>query len=389
MFPRLSDMINYLLGTNWNLPVQTYGFFLAMAFLAGATVLYFEIQRKEKEGLLLPQKRKTLKNKPPKTSEILIGAIAAFIIVWKFGGMMTQYAEFSRNPQHYLTSSSGNAWLGILSAVAYAVYQVIRQNKLKKEKQEYIEEVIHPKDHTWNILIIAVVAALVGSKIFDIIDNFGDFLRDPVHSLFSFSGLTFYGGLIVTVITLLWYMKKIKLDWHHVIDAAAPAIMIGYAVGRLGCQFAGDGCWGIENTMPKPEWLTWLPDWLWAFNYPHNVINEGIPIATCTGDHCRVLANPVFPTPLYESIVSFIWFLVLWFIRKPIKAPVVLFGVYLMLNGIERFLVEKIRVNNRFDFLGMKVTQAEIISSCLFIAGIIIIWYFSRQYKKLKTEISS
>jgi len=385
MFPRFSDMLNYLFGTHWNLPVQTYGFFLALAFLVGATVLYYELKRKEKEGLLLPKQRKVLKSKPPSTSEILLGAIITFLLAWKVGGIVTDYPVFAANPQRYLTSASGNLLLGILAAAVIIVYEIIRQKKLKNTTAEYIDEIIHPADYTWNILIIAVVAALIGSKLFDIFDNFGDFLRNPVGSLLSFSGLTFYGGLIVTVITLLWYLKKIHLDWHYVIDAAAPAIMIGYAVGRLGCQFSGDGCWGIVNTMAKPGWLTWLPDWLWSFNYPHNVLNEGIPIADCGGRNCRVLAEPVFPTPLYESLVSFIWFGVLWLCRKKIKAPVVLFGIYMVLNGVERFFIEKIRVNNRFDFLGMNVTQAEIISFCLFVGGIFIIWRFSRKYRQNAT----
>lgn len=386
MFPRISDLFNYLFGTNLDLPVQTYGFFLALAFVIASFVLKSELKRKEKEGLL---SSRTIKRKMyvlPKPGELLLNALISGIIFWKIGGMFVHYAAFKANPQEFLMSSQG--WLiGGFLAAAYIIGQYFyNKNKWKgkEPKEEKVE--IHPHENTWNILVIAVVAALVGSKLFDLFDNFSSFLKDPISSIFSFSGLTFYGGFIVTVITLLWYMKKIKLDWHYVIDAAAPAIMIGYAVGRLGCQFSGDGCWGIVNEMAKPSFLAWLPDWMWAFNYPHNVINEGIPLPHCSGSNCMVLDKPVFPTPIYESLVSFIWFLVLWFSRKKIKAPVVMFGLFLILNGIERFLVEKIRVNHKYDLLGMQLTQAEIISFSLFVIGLTLIIVFSRKFKKEQSD---
>ncbi|MBK7031355.1 MAG: prolipoprotein diacylglyceryl transferase [Bacteroidales bacterium] len=234
--------------------------------------------------------------------------------------------------------------------------------------------------------MVAVISALIGSKMFDIFDNFSAFLRDPIDSIFSFSGLTFYGGLIVTVITLIYYMRVIKLDWKYVIDAAAPAIMIGYAVGRLGCHLSGDGCWGIVNELAKPGWLTWLPDWAWASNYPHNVLKEGIHIPGCIGSNCTMLDKPVWPTSLYESMISIISFGILWFSRIRFKAPVTLFGLFMILNGVERFFIEKIRVNHRFDFLGLHPTQAEIISFSLIVIGIAIIIFYSKKHRNQQAE---
>lgn len=382
MFPRISDLFNYLFGTHLDLPVQTYGFFLALAFVVASFILKSELKRKEKDGNLLPRTVKRKINVLPKPGELLLNALISGIIFWKIGGMFVHYQSFKESPQDFLMSSRG--WfLGGVLAAAYIIGLYFYNKKKfqgKEPKEEKVE--IHPHENTWNILVIAVVAALVGSKLFDLFDNFSSFLKDPIGSIFSFSGLTFYGGFIVTVITLLWYMKRINLDWHYVIDAAAPAIMIGYAVGRLGCQFSGDGCWGIVNEMAKPGFLAWLPDWMWAYSYPHNVINEGIPLPHCSGSNCMVLDKPVFPTPIYESMVSFIWFLVLWFSRKKIKAPVVLFGMFLVLNGIERFFVEKIRVNHKYDVLGIQLTQAEIISFSLFVIGIAVIVYFSRKHKQ-------
>ena len=166
------------------------------------------------------------------------------------------------------------------------------------------------------------------------------------------------------------------------VDAAAPALMLAYGVGRIGCQLSGDGDWGIVNAMPKPEWLFFLPDWTWAFDYPHNVISEGIRIAGCEGRHCFVLENTVFPTPLYESVLGILLFFVLWVLRKKIKVHGVLFSVYLILNGMERFFIEKIRVNSVYKIFEKEITQAEIISVVLIILGVFGIIFL----KKLKSK---
>ncbi|OPZ98819.1 MAG: Prolipoprotein diacylglyceryl transferase [Bacteroidetes bacterium ADurb.Bin408] len=209
-------------------------------------------------------------------------------------------------------------------------------------------------------------------------------MRDPVEAIFSFSGLTFYGGLIVCTITLLWYGKKNGIPPLVFADAAAPAVMLGYAIGRIGCHVSGDGDWGIVNTMPMPQWLSFLPDWLWAYDYPHNVLNEGIHIEGCMGKYCSVLENPVFPTPLYETLTCILFFLVLWAIRKRIKTHGLLFSIYLMLNGTERFFVEKIRVNEVYHIFGRNITQAEIISVILFLIGTSGVIYFTRKAQPLK-----
>ena len=96
------------------------------------------------------------------------------------------------------------------------------------------------------------------------------------------------------------------------------------------------------------------------------------------------LANPVYPTPLYEIIVCTILFFILWMVRKRMRPAGTLFALYLILNGIERFFIEKIRVNNRLDIFGLHPTQAEVISVGLIILGIVI-WIFL--YTKYRTSI--
>ena len=135
------------------------------------------------------------------------------------------------------------------------------------------------------------------------------------------------------------------------------------------------------NNSPKP--FSWLPDWLWAYNYPHNVNEAGVAIPGCVGKYCTVLPEAVYPTPLYEIIMCFILFFILWSLRKNRKVPGTLFALYLIVNGIERFLIETIRVNNRLDFFGLHPTQAEVISTCLVIGGIGL-WIYLHRKKEAK-----
>jgi phosphatidylglycerol---prolipoprotein diacylglyceryl transferase len=381
MFPKLSDLINYLFNTHIDLPIQTYGFFLALGFTFGGIILWSELKRKETEGLLPARTRIVYRGKPVGWFEFISGLLLSAIIGWKFFGIFFNYSEFASNPQKYILSGRGSMAAMIIIAVISTVYHLYKLKRANKTVKEAQEEIIHPYQNTWNIIIVAVISAVIGSKLFDIFDNFGSFLRNPVHSLFSFNGLTFYGGLIVTVIALMFYMRVIKLDWKHVIDSTAPGIIAGYAVGRLGCHFSGDGCWGIVNMLAKPHWI---PGWLWASDFPHNIANEGIRIADCGGAHCMVLENPVFPTSLYESLIAAIIFVILWSIRKKIKPPVVLFGTFLILMGIERLIIEQIRVNIKHSILGLQLTQAEIISVLLILGGTGVILYFSKLYNSLK-----
>jgi prolipoprotein diacylglyceryltransferase len=216
-------------------------------------------------------------------------------------------------------------------------------------------------------------------------EHWNEFVSDPVGALLSFSGLTFYGGLIFGAIAVLYYANKLGVRYYHMIDAAAPGLILAYAVGRGGCQLSGDGDWGIVNTSPKPGWLSFLPDWMWSFKYPHNVINEGIPIPGCEGRFCMELPEAVFPTPFYEIIMASIIFIILWNIRKRITVPGMLFSIYLVLNGLERFLIEEIRVNRHYNVLRLSLSQAQIIALLLMICGIAGIWFFNR-YKQLHIE---
>jgi len=229
----------------------------------------------------------------------------------------------------------------------------------------------HPYQLMGTLAFWAAIWGFLGAKLFDNLEHWDSFIRDPIAGMLAFSGLTFYGGLICGGAAVLIIANKHGIKPVHMLDVGAPGMMLAYAVGRIGCQMAGDGDWGIVNISAKPSWLGFMPDWVWAFKFPHNVIDEGIPIAGCIGKYCNELPLPVFPTPLYEVILCMILFVILWFLRKRIQTPGLLFSIYLIMAGVERFLIELIRVNSRYTLFGLSFTQAEMISAFLIIFGTI------------------
>ena len=157
------------------------------------------------------------------------------------------------------------------------------------------------------------------------------------------------------------------------------SVILAYGVGRIGCQMSGDGDWGEINNSLKPSWLSWAPDWLWSFDYPNNVLERCNPdpsrypeLNNCNWEELGRLAEPVWPTPIYETIMAIGIFFFLWFIRKKLPYWGQLLGLFLVLNGVERFIIEQIRVNTFQEIFGMVVTQAQVISSIMMLVGIII-----------------
>ncbi|MBN2639720.1 MAG: prolipoprotein diacylglyceryl transferase [Bacteroidales bacterium] len=371
MYPKLSDLINAIFGTHINLPIMSYGFFVALAFLAGSWLLYLELKRKEQLGLIKSTTKKIVVGAPATVTELLLNFIVAFFLAFKTGGAFENYDYFANDPQQFLFSSTGSWLWGLIFGVAYTFWIWYQKDKIKLKQPETKEIVVHAYEQTWPIVFVAAIFGIIGAKIFNQFENWQEFVADPIGSLFSFSGLAFYGGLIVAGVAVIWYGHKHNIPWKPMADSFAPGLILAYGIGRIGCQVAGDGDWGIVNTLTKPDWLSFLPDWLWSYNYPHNIINEGVRIPGCTGEHCMVLPQGVFPTPVYETTMAVIIFIILWSIRKRINVPGVLFFIYLIFNGAERFLIEHIRINSKYDVLGFKFTQAELISSLLIIAGIV------------------
>jgi prolipoprotein diacylglyceryl transferase len=360
---------------------NTFGFCVAIAFLGAAWFQTLELRRKQGQGLFTYEEETVTVGKPASVGDLLLNFVFGFVFGFKILGVFFTSGALD-DPQEYIFSSQGNWITGILLGLFFAGLKWWEENKNKLEKPEQKTRRIWPSDRVGNFVIIAAVFGFIGAKIFDNLENWNRFIQDPIGNLFSASGLTFYGGLICATIALVVYFKQHHISVINMCDATAPSLMFAYGFGRIGCQVAGDGDWGIVNTSPKP--ISWMPDWLWAYDYPHNVNREGVPIPHCTWtDYCNHLPLPVFPTPLYEIITCLLLFAFLWFIRKKINIPGRMFAIYLMLNGIERFFIEKIRVNTRpYTIFGYHPTQAEIISTLLFFAGLILYFIAPKVFKK-------
>lgn len=415
----------------------TFGIFVAIAFIISAWILTLELKRKEKGGFLRFREETITTGKPVTFLELFINGFIGFVFGYKLIGAFIASKQGGVDLQEYIFSTQGSILGGMIVAAIMAFIKFREKNKQKLAKPEKRTVRIWPHDRVGDIVILALVFGILGAKIFDNLENWDRFIQDPIRNLFAPSGLTFYGGLICAAVAIILYARKKGIKVVHLIDAAAPALMIAYAIGRMGCQVAGDGDWGIYNSAyisdrpghvvaatpemfqqklqenstyflkgivsdsaGKTEYVTdrlvaslenvphksfkvpsFIPTWMVAYTYPHNVIEDGVLLDNCEGRYCRALPMPVFPTPFYEIVACFILFFVLWAIRKKIKTPGVIFSIYLIFNGIERFLVETIRVNSTYNIFGWHPTQAELISAMLVVAGFAGIYYFTKKYK--------
>ena len=375
MFPTLSHLIEYFTGYFIPLPFKTFGFFIAMAFLIGSYFISKDLAEKNNIGLIPTTKKKVVKGKPTELKDIIKHTLVGFIIGFKGLFAYNNYNYFIDDTFSFLFSlqgSSTGALLGLILGLTYAIY-LKRTNKFTELITK--EENVKPQELTANILLISAGAGLVGAKIFHQLENWDTFIADPIGQLLSGGGLTFYGGLICGAAAVILYVRKYGIKTGIIADAMAAPLMLAYGIGRIGCHTSGDGDWGISNLNTKPEWLQFLPDWMWAYTYPNNVIRAGERMADCTdplGIYCYELTSPVYPTAVYEAIMGIILFTILWKLRNSFSTPGMLFGVYLVFNGLERFSIEKIRINNE---LYNGLTQAEMISAGLIVFGMsLFLW---------------
>jgi phosphatidylglycerol:prolipoprotein diacylglycerol transferase len=219
---------------------------------------------------------------------------------------------------------------GLMMGLGFVVAGWLASKRLK--------EIGRPADWAYEMVFAALVGGLVGARLWSIVEHWDEAKDDVLGSVFSGSGLVFYGGLLGGAIAVLGWAK-----WRGVLDAktfdvAAPGLAAAYAIGRIGCQLAGDGDYGIPWDGP------------WAMSYPDGTVPT---------------TEQVHPTPVYETIVMG-W--VAWFLwrRRNSMPPGGLFALYLVLAGAERFLVEFIRRN---DEVLAGLSLAQYVSLAMMIGG--------------------
>jgi phosphatidylglycerol---prolipoprotein diacylglyceryl transferase len=201
-----------------------------------------------------------------------------------------------------------------------------------------LKELGRPPDWAYEAGFAALVGGLVGSRVDFLIQNWDEVKGDSLTDIFSGSGLVWFGGLLGGAIAVcLWAWRRGFLNLQ-LLDMAGPALAIGQAVGRVGCQLSGDGDYGIASNLP------------WAMSYPDGTVPT---------------TQEVHPTPVYESLTLGIIAVVLWRLRDRVR-PGTLFALYLVLAGLGRFLVEFIRRND--EVLG-GLTLPQLISLAMITAG--------------------
>lgn len=371
--------------------VQTYGFFLALTFLACGLALSLDLRRREKLGILEGIEEEQTVGKPLSIIDILTNALLGFVFGFKGVYALMNPAPFVGNDaKTYLLSMEHGSWIGGLVLALLFAYSKYREKQ--KELMEYptpqtIQKLVMPHQRVSDIVIVAAISGIVGAKLLYMTEVDYVSWEAALRDFFSGSGLTVYGGFILAFFVVSYYIRSKNIPLSQMLDACAPAMILGTGLGRLGCHFSGDGDWGDPNRYTKP--FSWIPDWLWGYTYPNNVINEGIPMEDCFypaefGNYCHILKEPVFPTPIYELIICLVIFAILWTIRHKVTLHGIVFSVYLIFTGLERFLLEMIRINDDYTVAGFSLSQAQYIAIVLFFIGIVLTAVLLGKQRKMK-----
>jgi phosphatidylglycerol:prolipoprotein diacylglycerol transferase len=211
------------------------------------------------------------------------------------------------------------------------------------------KEIGKPVDWAYEMSFAALLGGIVGSRIYFVIQNWSSVKSDLIGNLFSGSGLVWYGGAIggaLAVVAWAWYRDFLGLA---LLDLAAPALALGYAIGRCGCQLSGDGDYGKPWNGP------------WAMSYPHGTVPTD---------------RTVHPTPVYETLAMGLGAWILWQLRDRVRAGV-LFAIYLVYAGAERFLVEFLRRNSD---VALGLTAAQVESLAMMAGGLVWIAIVVRRH---------
>lgn len=219
-----------------------------------------------------------------------------------------------------------HSW-GVVVAIAFAAAWYVLGREL--------ERLCGRGEAAFPLVLAAAIGGVVGARVYWFFEHIGE---ASVTDSFSGAGFTWYGGLLGGAAAVVLTARRRRVPLDVLLGAAAPALALGYALGRVACQLAGDGTYGVASDLP------------WAMSYPHGEVPT---------------MERVHPTPVYETLASLVIFAVLWRLRERI-APLRLFAVYLVLAGAERLLVEFIRRN---DEVLLGLTQPQLFALGMLGAG--------------------
>jgi len=167
MFPTVSHFLEYLFGVNLPLPFNTFGVFVALAFVAGYWAFTKELQRKEALGILHPITKTVVIGKPATTSELIMNALFGFLIGYKLVYALLNYSLFVSDAQSILMSAKGNVIGGLLLAALFAYWDYKEKDKYKLDKPKETKVTVHPYQLMSNLIVWAAVWGFLGAKFFD------------------------------------------------------------------------------------------------------------------------------------------------------------------------------------------------------------------------------
>ena len=246
-------------------------------------------------------------------------AVLGCLIVFRLLNIFQDWSVFREDPVRFirgpLTISLTIYSYGTMMAIAFLTATYLTGSELNRKG--------FPESAASTMVFWAAIGGLLGARLLTVLEDFPAFVQDPIHFIFTGAGFTWYGGLIGGFIAVTWAMRRLTLPFLPTVDCIAPSLALGHAIGRIGCQLAGDGDWGRVSTLP------------WAMAYPHAIIGWNYPPGV-----------RVHPTPVYETIIYTGVFVLLWTIRKREHIDGALFWWYLVLASTARFLIEFVRINH-------------------------------------------
>src|SRR5438128_8780926 len=221
MYPNLYYVFEDFFGFKINFLrfINSFGFFVAISFLVAAALLSKELRRKSKEGFFKPTERKLLVGGPATPTELIVNFLLGFLFGFKILALFIVGKTAMQDPQAYIFSGQGSLWLGLLTGglFAWMKWRERKKQELKKPEERVVR--IWPHDRVGELTVIALIVGLFGAKLFDIFENWTDFLNHPADYIFSGGGLTFYGGLICATLVIIYYARKNKFSVRHLADA--------------------------------------------------------------------------------------------------------------------------------------------------------------------------